>query len=206
MTAEGPPFSKVVDELLPLAQAASIGDATALRTLLSRVAPTMLRVVRRVTGAQHPEVEDVTQECALEFVRALRQFRHESSVQHFASRVALRVAMNARRRRRASKRTPEFPADFVDPDDAEGESPQPDAHLASRSAIAVVRELCDELPPAQAEVLALHCVLGHTMNEVSTICGAPLETVRSRLRAARVALVERAMTEPLLREILEVAP
>jgi RNA polymerase sigma-70 factor (ECF subfamily) len=195
-----------MDELLPLAEAGGSGDATALRTLLSRVTPTMLRVVRRVTGAQHPEVEDVTQECALEFVRALSHFRRESSVQHFASRVALRVAMNARRRRRAAKRAPEFPADFVDPDEADGGHLQPDAHVASRTAMAVVRDLCDELPPAQAEVLALHCVLGHTMNEVSTICGAPLETVRSRLRAARMALIERAMLEPMLREILEVTP
>jgi RNA polymerase sigma factor (sigma-70 family) len=206
VTADGPSVSQGMDELLPLAEAGGNGDATALRTLLSRVTPTMLRVVRRVTGAQHPEVEDVTQECALEFVRALGHFRRESSVQHFASRVALRVAMNARRRRRAAKRAPEFPPDFVDADEADGGHLQPDAHLASRTAIAVVRELCDELPPAQAEVLALHCVLGHTMNEVSTICGAPLETVRSRLRAARLALMQRAMAEPLLREILEVAP
>ena len=205
MAASGPPVSQGIDELLPLAEAAGLGDAAALRTLLSRVAPTMLRVVRRVTGAHHAEVEDVTQECALEFVRALRHFRRESSVQHFASRVALRVAMNARRRRRAAKRGPEFATDFVDADDADGGHAQPDAHVASRCAMAVVRDLCDELPPAQAEVLALHCVLGHTMTEVSTICGAPLETVRSRLRAARLALVERAMTQPLLREILGVA-
>ena len=206
LTANGPPVPHGVDELWPLAEAGGKGDATALRTLLSRVTPTLLRVVRRVMGGQHPEVEDVTQECAIEFVRALRQFRRESSVQHFASRVALRVAMNARRRRRAAKRAPEFPTDFVDADEADGGHLQPDAHLASRTAVAVIRDLCDELPPAQAEVLALHCVLGHTMIEVSTICGAPLETVRSRLRAARLALVERAMSEPLLREILETPP
>jgi DNA-directed RNA polymerase specialized sigma24 family protein len=41
---------------------------------------------------------------------------------------------------------------------------------------------------------------------VSIICGAPLETVRSRLRAARLALVERAKSEPSLREILETSP
>jgi DNA-directed RNA polymerase specialized sigma24 family protein len=67
----------------------------------------------------------------------------------------------------------------------------------------LARELCDALPPVQAEALALHCVLGYTMNEVASICGAPLETVRSRLRTARSALVARALADPRFRELVE---
>jgi RNA polymerase sigma-70 factor (ECF subfamily) len=192
------------DELWPLARAASAGDVVALRTLLTRVAPTLLRVVRRVTGAQHPEVEDVTQECAVEFVEALQRFRGESSVQHFASRVALRVAMNARRGRLASKRSaPEL--ELVDADEAAGAQTPPDEQAASRACLELARGLCDELPLQQAEALALHCVLGYTMSEVATICCAPLETVRSRLRAGKAALMARARMEPRLRELLEEA-
>lgn len=192
----------VEDELWPLARAASAGDVAALRTLLTSVGPNLLRVVRRVIGAQHPDVEDVAQECAVEFVGALGRFRGESSVQHFASRVALRVAMNARRRHRAAKRT-RTGGEVVEADEAEGTHVQPDEHAASRASVELARGLCDELPAAQAEVLALHCVLGYTMNEVASICGAPLETVRSRLKAAKMALMARALSEPRLRELLE---
>ncbi|HET9958751.1 MAG TPA: sigma-70 family RNA polymerase sigma factor [Polyangiaceae bacterium] len=190
------------DELWPLAQAAIEGNVVALRTLLTAVSPNILRVVRRVIGASHPDVEDVTQECAVEFVNALRRFRGESSVQHFASRVALRAAMNARRRQRAAKRGTPGP-EPIEADETAGNHSPPDAIAASRASMQLARELCDELPAPQAEALALHCVLGYTMSEVASICGAPLETVRSRLRAAKSALMARALADPRLRELVE---
>jgi RNA polymerase sigma-70 factor (ECF subfamily) len=121
---------------------------------------------------------------------------------HFACRVALRASMNARRRQRAAKRA-QPGMGCIDADEAAGELAPPDAHAACRASMELARELCDELPPPQAEVLALHCVLGYTMNEVATISGAPLETVRSRLRTAKSVLVSRAMSNPRLRELLE---
>lgn len=190
------------DELLPLAHAAMAGDEVALRTLLTTVAPNILRVVRRVIGGSHPDVEDVAQECAVEFIGALRRFRGESSIRHFAARVALRCAMNARRRQRAAKRNGGVP-DATDTDEtASGDAP-PDALVASRASVQLARELCDSLPPAQTEALALHCILGYTMSEVAAICGAPLETVRSRLRSAKAALLARALADPRLRYLVE---
>jgi RNA polymerase sigma-70 factor (ECF subfamily) len=200
--ATAQPGPRAEDELLPLARAAIEGDHVALRTLLSTLGPTILRVVRRVIGSSHPDVEDVAQECAVEFVNALQRFRGESSIRHFTARVALRSAMNARRRQRAAKRNHGSP-DLLDSDEAaSGEAP-PDALAASRASVRLARELCDSLPPAQAEALALHCVLGYTMNEVASICDAPLETVRSRLRTAKAALVASALADPRLRELVE---
>jgi len=187
---------------LPLAHAAVDGDVTALRTLLTTVTPNILRVVRRVIGGSHPDVEDVAQECAVEFVNALRRFRGESSIRHFAARVALRTAMNARRRQRAAKRNHGL-ADELEADEAACEGAAPDALVASRVGVRLARELCDALPPPQAEALALHCVLGYTMSEVAAICGAPLETVRSRLRTAKAALVAHALADPRLRDLVE---
>jgi RNA polymerase sigma-70 factor, ECF subfamily len=201
-SAPAQPGPRAEDELLPLAQAAIDGDVVALRTLLTTLGPNILRVVRRVIGGSHPDVEDVAQECAVEFVSALRRFRGESSMRHFAARVALRCAMNARRRQRAAKRNGGAP-DLTDADEtASGDAP-PDALAASRASVQLARELCDSLPAAQAEALALHCVLGYTMSEVASICDAPLETVRSRLRTAKAALVARALADPRLRDLVE---
>ncbi len=196
------PGPKAEDELLPLARAAIEGDDIALRTLLTTLGPNILRVVRRVIGGSHPDVEDVAQECAVEFVGALRRFRGESSIRHFAARVALRSAMNARRRQRAAKRN-QGTSDVMEADETAGDSVPPDAHAASRASAQLARELCDALPPPQAEALALHCVLGYTMSEVAAICGAPLETVRSRLRTAKAALVQSALADPRLRDLVE---
>ncbi len=196
------PGSQTEDELLPIAQAAIDGDVAALRTLLSSVTPSILRMVRRVIGGAHPDVEDVAQECAVELVNALPRFRGESSVRHYATRVALRTAMNARRRQRAAKRNHGLATELEVGDTAAGGA-APDALVASRVGVELARELCDALPPLQAEALALHCVLGHTMSEVAAICGAPLETVRSRLRTAKAALVALALADPRLRELVE---
>src|SRR5882724_4369710 len=92
------------DELAALAEAARRGDRTALPTLLSAIVPQMIRVVRRVLGAGHPELEDVTQEAAFALVDALPRFRGEATVLHFACRTAVLTAMNVRRRERAAKR------------------------------------------------------------------------------------------------------
>jgi RNA polymerase sigma-70 factor (ECF subfamily) len=190
------------DDLLPLAEAAAGGDREAAKTLLTVLGPHLLRVVRRVIGANHPDVEDVTQECAVELVSALPRFRRQSSVKHFACRVALLTAMNARRRLRTRKREFTDRTD-VEADETEGLEAPPDAQAASRASLAILREVCDDLPRAQSEVLALHCALGYTVSEVAAICGVPLETVRSRLRLGKQALVVRALRHPRLRELLE---
>ena len=92
------------DELADLAAAAWGGHPRAVRTFLSVVAPHLLRVVRRILGAAHPDIDDVTQEALFQVMGSLGRYRGESSVLRFCSRVAVLTAMNARRRETASKR------------------------------------------------------------------------------------------------------
>jgi RNA polymerase sigma factor (sigma-70 family) len=191
------------DELLPLAcAAAEAGDAKAIQTLVTVLGPQLLRIVRRVIGSRHPDVEDVAQECAMQLVRALPRFRRESSVKHFASRVALQTAMNARRRLHAVKRD-DRDHQRLDADMTSAGEATPESALASRMGLALLFQLCEELPRVQSEVLALHYLLGHTVGEIAAICDVPNETVRSRLRLAKQALLGRALTNPNLRELLE---
>jgi RNA polymerase sigma-70 factor (ECF subfamily) len=60
------------------------------------VTPHLLRVVRRVLGPEHPDVEDVAQESAFALMDALPRHRGECTILHFACRVALLTAMNVR--------------------------------------------------------------------------------------------------------------
>lgn len=191
------------DELRPLAAAAAAGDPVATRTLLTALGPHLLRVVRRVLGGGHPDVEDVTQQAAMEVVRGLAGFRGGCSVLHFGSRVALHVALAARRREAARKRALPEPPQVLDEDRVPSDAAGPEAEAGRRAMAALVRALCEELPPLQAEALALHVVLGFTVHEIATTSGVPLETVRSRLRLAKAALLARALAQPGLRELVE---
>jgi RNA polymerase sigma-70 factor (ECF subfamily) len=158
----------------------------ATRALMRELLPAMLRVVRQVLGAGHPDAEDVLQDAAYALLEALVGFREECTVRHFACRVALLTSLNARRsfllrERLTPSATPAEVALIVDDD-----RDQPD-RLAERRRAAVLR-LLNELPQPQAETLALHCVLGYTVAETAQATGVPANTVRSRLVSAKSLL------------------
>ena len=178
------------DPLAAIADAAVIGDRRAIRTLLMTVGPHLLRVVRRVLGVQHPDVDAVAQESAFALIEALPNHRGECTVLHFACRVAVLTAMNVRRRDGAKKRL-QIRDDATPIEFFPSSGPSPDAELIAQARIDAVRELLDTLPTEQAEVLAMHCVLGYTVRETANASRVPIETVRSRLRLAKQALRDR---------------
>jgi Sigma-70 region 2 len=59
------------DALATLAQAAAAGERAAIRTFILTIGPSLLRVVRRVLGPGHSDVDDVTQECTVAVMDAL---------------------------------------------------------------------------------------------------------------------------------------
>lgn len=198
------------DELLPLARRASEGDERAATTLLTALGPVMLLVVRRVLGARHPDVEDTLQEATVALMRALLAFRGDSSIRHFARRIAARAAIDMRRREgRAGACITDFDGEVDDrPTDLGDDERDPRrtdwAVMARRREL--VRRLIDELPVPQAEVLVLHCAAGMTVDEVARATGVPLETARSRLRLAKAALRERVARDPAAFDLLEELP
>jgi RNA polymerase sigma-70 factor (ECF subfamily) len=194
------------DELAAVARAAAEGDRSATHALLVALAPHLLRTVRSMLGRSDPDAEDIAQEAALVVIGALPSFRGESSVQRFATRTAVLVAMNARRRRAASKRGGYQAATAADLDELVAQPDGPEQRLAQAQAAEAVRALLLTLPAAQAEALALHCVGGCTLAEIAAATHAPLQTVKSRLRLARRALRLTLAGEPALLELLEADP
>jgi RNA polymerase sigma-70 factor (ECF subfamily) len=187
------------DPLRAVATRAVAGDGRAQRTLLVALGPALLRVVRGVLGVRHPDVEDVLQESMLALCSALPSFRGECRTSHFACRVAVQTAMNARRRAAHRERTtPNVPPEELAEVAHEGQSPA--ELLAAARRREVLRALLEELPPEQAEVLALHTMLGHSVGEAAAVTGVPVNTVRSRLRAALGTLREWTAADALLAE------
>jgi DNA-directed RNA polymerase specialized sigma24 family protein len=49
----------------------------------------------------------------------------------------------------------------------------------------LVRTLLDDLDEAQAKALLMHIMLGHSLDEIATMTGVSVNTVKTRLRLAK---------------------
>jgi RNA polymerase sigma factor (sigma-70 family) len=181
-----------------LALQAAQGDLAATHALLRHITPTLRRVVAGVLGRTHGDVDDVLQQALIAVQRALPAFRGECHVAGYSSRIALRVALRARRRHKLELFRREVLARLED-DTSHGEPPSAEAEAERRRQ--VLRNLLEELPEEQADVLALRIMLGLSLEEVAQATGAPLNTVRSRVRLAKEALRKRIESTPELADL-----
>lgn len=193
------PSERAASASMRRAMAAGRGDDRAMAELLRELEPRVDRVVRAILGRLHHEVEDVVQQALFGIVRALPAFRGECEPVGFASRVAARTAIAAARKTRAARARVEDGVD-VDSLSASGGAPQADAERARR--IALLREAMHQIPPEQAETLALRIMLGWSLAEVAEATGVPLNTVRSRIRLAKIALRSVIDGDPAAHEAL----
>ena len=191
LTVQAPPATASAD--LALARSAAAGDTRAVRRVLERVGPHVLAAVRSTVGARHSDVEDLVQESFIALLRALGSFRGEASLEHFAKGVAVRRAIDGLRAAARARRNAQLGAE--DPVVAQ----PPDLAVRRQRQW---RELLGELSAEQAEALALRAVEGYSIEEISAVTGAPIETVRSRLRLAKASLRERIAAEPALGDLL----
>jgi RNA polymerase sigma-70 factor (ECF subfamily) len=195
------------DDLTELVSAAAGGDPDAAATLIVHVGASMLRVVRKVLGRDHADVDDVAQDAVLAFLDALAGFRGECSVIHFAQRIALLTAFAARRQTSRRRRWWETQGQLGSSGGAaeahaEAAAASPLAlTLASRRRALVLR-LLDELPEVVAEALALHFVLGYTVDEIAAAAAISPNTVWSRLRLGKQALRRRLAGDAQLLELV----
>jgi RNA polymerase sigma-70 factor (ECF subfamily) len=184
---------------LELARAAASGDVTATRRLLESVAPRMMRVVQIVLGPRHPDVDDVMQQSLIAVVQALPAFRGECAPASYASRIAVRTAVAARKRARLVQSRNE---EGIDADTLASSRAAPSEEASAHRRKKLIRDLLDEIPDEQAESIALRFVLGWSLEEVARATNAPVNTVRSRLRLAKAALKKRIVSDPMLLEEL----
>jgi len=181
---------------LVLARAAASGDPAAAATLVSQVGNTILATVRQVLGREHADADDIAQEATIAFLASLAGFRGESSTRRYAQRVALFAALSARRRTVARQRLLDTePADAMLLE-ADGGSPWAEMVAARRRD--VLRRVLDSLPDVIAESLALHFVLGYTVDEIARATAAPANTIWSRLRLGKKALKRAVRRDPRL--------
>jgi RNA polymerase sigma factor (sigma-70 family) len=187
---------------MALARSAAAGDDVATRRLLNAVSAPMTRVVAGVLGATHPDLDDVVQQSLIGLVRALGAFRGECHPLGYASRIALHIALRARRRSSVERVRTRVLAEGAPP---KTPLPLPSDEFESEGRRTLLRDLLQDLPEEQAETLALRIMLGWSLEEVALATGAPVNTVRSRVRLGKEALRRRIEESPGLAEDLGVA-
>jgi len=167
-------------ELDQRARQALDGDRAALRDFLGAVAPIVRRICRGVMSRDNPELEDAIQDCLIDIARSLPQFRFEGNAAHYVTKIALRRAISSRDRARArAKQHAALEASQVPGGNVEG---TPGAQVE------LVRRLLDDLNEAQAQALILRTMLGYSIEEIAETTGVSVNTVKTRLRLAKVQL------------------
>jgi RNA polymerase sigma-70 factor (ECF subfamily) len=187
-------------EAMVLAREAAGGNGVATGRLLRLLAPRLGAIVRAIMGATHPDRDDALQLALIAFVQALPAFRGECDPAGYASTIAVRTALAARKRARARDAREESVT--VDPGDPVSPGELADVHRRKE----ILRQLLGALPAEQGEALAMRVVLGWSLEEIAAHMRAPVNTVRSRLRLAREAMKRRIVADAVLLEELEVDP
>ncbi|MEM9192181.1 MAG: sigma-70 family RNA polymerase sigma factor [Myxococcota bacterium] len=177
------------DDLSDLVERTVMGDEPAARRLFNAVSPIFARAGLRTVGANGPELEDFMQDASLRFFRSLDAFRAESHVRRYAYKIAMHVATDWIRDRRAKKRTG-IKTEFRDDIRAPG---NPEAELHRRR---IGELLSSTLRGPQLEAFVLRNILGCSIAEIAELAGIPEETVRSRIRLAKNTLRRKLDRDP----------
>jgi RNA polymerase sigma-70 factor (ECF subfamily) len=183
-----------------IARLAAAGDTSATARLLRIVAPEMLRVVRGVMGPYSSDVEDAFQQSLVALIQALPAFRGECAAAGYACRIAFRTALGMRKRSHLARVRYDTSTDT----DLFADSDAPGTLSDARRRTELVRGLLDQIPAEQAEALAMRTMLGWSIEEIAQASGAPINTVRSRLRLAKEALRRHIEADPSLADELGV--
>ena len=184
-----PGAEDVSDEQLVTAVAS--GESTALATLYDRYHRLAYSLSLRITG-EPSLAEDVLQDAFLGVWRnAGRYAAARGSVRTWLLAIVHHRAIDAIRRRKPTSELPEAeappPASLVVPDMW--------PEVAGRLDRQQIARVLTALPEAQREALQLAYYGGLTQQEIAQQTGAPLGTVKSRVRLGLLAM-RRALTDP----------
>ena len=133
------------------------------------------RTLQRL-GVHPGSVDDAAQEVFVTAWRRWDDFEGRSSERTWLLGIAIRVASDTRRKQRPTEEvSPELPMS----------GPGPESQASSKEASRRVEQLLAKLEPERREVLLLVDLEGYSVPEVATATGVNLNTLYTRLRAAR---------------------
>src|SRR5215831_16645971 len=195
--AQEPRMTRAIDSAADLDLVASLqrGEAGALDTLATRHGQMIYRLAFGITRNQG-DAEEVLQDVLLTLARRSASFEGRSALGSWIYRIATNTALNKRRGKRLELETPL--EDLLPTFEADGHrsgdrtylladwSQNPEEELLAGERRRVLEQAIDSLPDHYRVVLILRDVEGFSNDEVSTLLGEPVSSVKSRLHRARM--------------------
>jgi len=164
------------DELMAAFQA---GDRQAFETLFERFRAPVWAYFRR-RGVQADRAEELTHDVFVAVLQAARRYEARGAFRSYLFGVAFRVLGAARRATRQTGGETSVTA-----------APEPAGPGADRETVLWVRQALAALDEDDREVLMLREYEQLRYDEAAAVLGVPINTVRSRLFRARMALRRR---------------
>lgn len=182
-----------------LVERAQRGDKAAFNLLVQKYQRKLGRLLSRMIR-DPAEVEDVVQEAFIKAYRALPNFRGDSAFYTWLYRIGINTAKNYLV---AMGRRPQVSTE-IEVEDAENfEDGQelrtidtPETELMSKQIAKTVNDTVAGLPEELRTAITLREIEGLSYEEIATLMGCPIGTVRSRIFRARETIAEKL--RPLL--------
>lgn len=167
-----------------------------VRKYQNRVANILTRYVRN-----NGDLADVTQEVFIKVYKSLGSFRGESAFYTWLYRIAVNTAKNyltSQSRRPPAADIDAMEADSYDGSEALKEADDPEGLLRSQQIKAVILSSIEQLPAELKSAITLRELEGMSYEDIASIEGCPIGTVRSRIFRAREAIDKQL--KPLLED------
>ena len=166
-------------------------DEAAVRTIMTANNRRLYRLARGIL-CNDGEAEDVVQETYVRAFTHLGDFRGDSSLATWLSRIAMNEALGRLRRRRPGVEWTSLPQGTLEAQIIQfplsSAADDPEKSMAQREIQHVVEHAIDELPEAFRLVFITRVIEGMNVGETAEILGLKPETVKTRLHRARAML------------------
>jgi RNA polymerase sigma-70 factor (ECF subfamily) len=174
-----------------LVRRALIRDEMAVRAIIKAHNRRLYRLARGILR-NDGEAEDVVQETYVRAFTHLADFRGDSSLSTWLSRIAMNEALGRLRRQRASVELSSLPQGALEAQIIQfplmSAADDPEQSMAQREIQHVVEAAIDELPEPFRMVFITRVVEGMNVEETAEILDLKPETVKTRLHRARTML------------------
>ncbi|TIN15416.1 MAG: RNA polymerase sigma factor, partial [Mesorhizobium sp.] len=163
----------------------------------------LYRIARSVVR-NDSEAEDIVQEAYVRAFAQLGDFRGESSLATWLSRIVINEALGRLRKRRRTVAMPQnLQAEIIkfplNPSD------DPERMMAQRQILELVERATDRLPDVYRTVFVARVIEGLSIDETAELLDVRPETVKTRLHRAR-ALVRKALADQIGPVLLDAFP
>ncbi|WP_287340203.1 RNA polymerase sigma factor [Mesorhizobium sp.] len=178
-------------------------EVGAFRTIIKMHNQRLYRIARSVVR-NDSEAEDIVQEAYVRAFAQLGDFRGESSLATWLSRIVINEALGRLRKRRRTVTMPQsLQAEIIkfplNPSD------DPERTMAQRQILELVERATDRLPDVYRTVFVARVIEGLSIDETAALLDVRPETVKTRLHRAR-ALVRKALDDQIGPVLLDAFP